>query len=306
MPEILRNLSKAQIAGIIGFVILLIGIPIGLFAIKQSQSLSSHASAPTAPDNRLLDLNNLDGSSSAKTTALDEIKNNSAAQATASQPSTSPQPSPTATISFGPTLNMKISLEGRPTGKNAAKVFVGIAKGSTTERPTYLLSFTVDFPDSGSFEGLSLAGLDAGTIYTAYVKGPAQLVSASSFTLGPSANALNNDQALTLTTGDLNEDNTINDADYQIVKGLIGTTSTSANWNERADFNLDGIVNSTDLAILTRNLGKTGDSGTWFSPPPPATASASLQTGTGGYTATESSRMLPIKTTGGYWLWVPN
>ncbi len=305
MPAALRNLSKTQIFGIIGFAILLIGIPIGLFAIKQTQSLNSSASAPTPVDRRLLDLNNLNGSPSAKTNPLNEIKNNSASQVKAS-PSPSTEPSPNATISFGPTLNLKIAIEGRLSDKHAAKVFVGIASGTPTERPTYLLSFTVDFPNTGIFQGLSMAGLDTGETYTAFIKGPGQIATSSAFILSPSVNLLNNDSALTLISGDLNEDNIINNSDYSLEKSLFGTTAASENWNERADFNLDGVINNADLTIVRNNLGKTGAGGTWFSPPPPtATSSASLNSGTGGYTSTQSSRLMPIKTTGGYWLWVP-
>jgi len=103
--------------------------------------------------------------------------------------------------------------------------------------------------------------------------------------MSPTETNLNSSQPLFLTTGDLNEDNTINSADYTIAKNLYGTTPASSEWNFRVDFNLDGIINNVDLAYIIKNFGKTGVSSTWLSAPATATGSGSPS--------------------GGYWLWVP-
>ncbi len=215
-------------------------------------------------------------------------------------PTPSSTPTPTTSvpqISFGPSLSLLINIEGRPTNKNAAKVFVGLASGAISQSPTYIISYSVDFPDTGIFNNLSLAGLTQGSTYTAYLKGPAQITSAATFVMGPDKVSLNNSQSLTLITGDLNDDNVINTADYAIIKNLYNTTTKSSNWNERADFNLDGVINNLDVGYVIKNYGKTGLSGTWYSTPPSATQSGSLQPNMGA-PEQDSSRC-------GYWLWIP-
>ncbi len=212
------------------------------------------------------------------------------------------QASSSSTISFGPTLNLNLILEGRPTGGQTGKVFVGISEGATANGlPKYVLSFTIDLPGSGQFQGLSLAGLNPGQSYRAYIKGPSQLATSSAFVMSPAATNLNGGNPITLLTGDLNEDNTINSADYSIAKASFGASPNSANWNAIVDFNLDNIVNTLDLGILLKNFTKTGDSGVWQSTPTtggqPQEASAS-----GGLVPTPTP---PPNSNSGYWLWVP-
>lgn len=184
--------------------------------------------------------------------------------------------SQTPATSFGPTLSLKIGFEGRPKDKHSGRLFIGIVEGIISLNPKFLLSFTLDLPSSGIYEGLSLAGLNPGTRYSALLKGTSQIASASAFIMSPTVTNLNNGQAITLLSGDLNEDNTINSQDYSIAQKALGL------WNENADFNKDGVINTFDLAIITKNFGKIGDSGAWTSPLPKS--------------ATPS---------GGYWLWVP-
>lgn len=218
--------------------------------------------------------------------------------------------SPLSDVSLGPTLNMKISIEGRAKANYQTKAFVGIAQGKPTTKPKYLLSFTVDFPKSGIFNGLSLAGLESGTAYTAYIKGAAQIDSAATFTLKPTVNILSSSSTIALISGDLNEDNIIDASDYTIAKNLYGATPSSSNWNERADLNLDGTVNNIDLLFINKNIGKTGASGVWYSRiTTPSSGGAELEEPTqssvpslsSGY---ESSSEASIHSSG-YWLWIP-
>ena len=204
----------------------------------------------------------------------------------------------TQATSFGPTLDLKLILEGRPPSKMASKIFVGIADAASTTNLKYLLSFNIDLPDSGLFKGLSLAGLTTGSNYQAVIKGPAQIATSSAFLMSATVTSLNNGQPLTLTTGDLNEDNAINSADYSIAKAAYNATPGSAKWNDNIDFNRDGIINSADIAIIIKNMTKTGNSGLWVSPPP-ATKSASLvdQPPIGSADSPEPRQ--------GYWLFVP-
>lgn len=195
--------------------------------------------------------------------------------------------------SFGPTLSLKVALEGRPKDKQSGKLFVGIIEGLVSLNPKFLLSFTIDVPAGGEYSGLSLAGLTPGTRYSALLKGPAQIASASAFIMTPTVSNLNSGDTIALLTGDLNEDNTINSQDYSIAQKAQGSTSKSSNWNENADFNKDGTVNAFDLAIITKNFGKIGDSGPWTSPIPTKEAS-------------KSAGLVTPPNSGGYWFWLPS
>ena len=138
-----------------------------------------------------------------------------------------------------------------------------------------------------------------------FSKGPAQIATAVTFVVTPTGATLNNGNPIALISGDLNEDNKIDAADYAIAKGLVGTIPTSAKWNPIADLNVDGVVNNWDLEIINHNLGKTGDGGPWYSRiGGVATTSAELQTpppNVGG----ENSSFTPYAKPGGYWMWVP-
>ncbi len=262
------------------YVFLILSIPVGAYVVSSSKSQDVKTSAnETKPVTKPLP----------SLTPADELKLASQKKATASAtPTPIPEEEPLSTAStFGPTMNFKLILEGRPKDNQAAKVFLGIAAGgTTTTSPKYLLSFTVNIPATGIFEGLSLAGLTENTQYVAYIKGPAQIATSSAFMMSPSITKLNSDTALTLTSGDLNEDNIIDLSDYNIVKAALGTNSKSINWNGNIDLNKDGVINTIDLSIVSKNLGKVGASGVWYSKPPTATSSGSP--------------------TGGVWLWVPS
>lgn len=264
------------------YVFLILSIPVGAYIASESQTIRSQAKSEKSDQ-----------------PVTKEPVNNETEEIT-EEPT--PEPSPAVSVSFGPTLTLQLILEGRPQSDQSARIFIGLAEGNPILNPKYLLSFTVDLPATGIFSGLSLAGLNPGDRYTAYIKGPAQIATSSAFIMSPSETKLNSGQPITLTTGDLNEDNAINSADYSIAKAVLGTNLNSTNWNGNIDFNKDGVINGFDLGIITRNLGKTGDSGLWVSKPPP--------------NATSSGTLVPLTpTTGtpsgspggnqGYWLWVP-
>lgn len=212
--------------------------------------------------------------------------------------SPTPTPSPATSSgtldSFGPTLQLQISIQGRPNSDQHTKLFVGVAQGTLSTNPQYLLSFNVDVPNSGIYNDISLVGLTQGETYTAYLKGSATLVTAVSFIMSPQGVKLNSGAPITLISGDLNEDNVIDQADVDILMAALGTTPTSSKWNQNLDLNKDGVINSLDLAIVNKNLGKVGDGGKWYSTTPSATKSATLQVpgNIGGISA-------------GYWMWVP-
>lgn len=290
------------------YIFIVVSIPIGAYLASQAQTLKSSANSktPTAKP----------GSSSAPTTTLTpaqsllkQIEDNLAGNSPAPSNTPSSDTSTTAATSFGPTLSLKATIEGRASGSFATKLFIGIVEGTISENPKFLLSFTVDLPASGEYSNLSLAGLTPGTGYTALLKGAGQIATASSFTMSPTVTNLNDGVALNMKSGDLNEDNQVNSADLTILQSALGSTSTSANWNSNADFNGDGIINSFDLSILSNNIGQIGASGVWVSPiPQNATASASLRTSDiGGPASPAGGQGGPKDASGsaGYWLWIP-
>ncbi len=245
------------------YIFILISIPIGSYLASSRQTYKSKAAEA---DHVII-------------SSPDEEKEKSATKSAkkTTTPASTPSPSPTVAVSFGPTMNLKLILEGRPKDKYAGKVFIGIAEGTSFSSggPKYLLQFTIDLPSSGFFEGLSLAGLSAGTTYSAYIKPTVQIATSSAFIMSPSITNLNSGAPLTILTGDLNEDNTINSADYSIAKAAFGAIPSSSNWNENIDFNKDQRINSFDLGLIVKNFGKTGLSGVWISPTP-ATKSGSI------------------------------
>jgi len=254
------------------YILVLISIPIGSYLISQQQTLTTKASQPK------------------------KTKIAIASPAPSASPKSSPRPSPslevtsTNAVSFGPTLSGKIMLEGRPENNQAGKLFLGILE-SLVNNPTFLLSFTIDLPSSGEFADLSLAGLSSGKNYFAVLKGPAQIATSSAFTISPTVTRLNSNQPLNLLSGDLNEDNTITAADYDLAKAALGSNKSSPKWNELADLNKDGVVNLLDLGLLSKNLGKVGATGVWVS--------------SQFKTATPSGSISPGGSQG-YWIWVPD
>lgn len=207
--------------------------------------------------------------------------------------------SESATLLLSPSLSFKINLEGRPVSNQAARVFLGIASGSATNNPKYLLSFLINVPESGVYKDLNLAGLEQGNTYTAYLKGPSQIATSSTFVAKTAPTDIG---ILSMLTGDINDDNVINTNDSNILKAALGAVLGSAKWSANLDFNLDQRINSLDLSLVTKNINKIGSSGPWMSGIPPASKSASLSGSlnpdTGGPDNTPKDGT-------GYWIWVP-
>ncbi|MDD5147523.1 MAG: dockerin type I repeat-containing protein [Candidatus Daviesbacteria bacterium] len=275
------------------YIFLLLTIPVGSYLVSQYQTIQSSAKEQkstksiarvtpkptTSPSKELL---------SASQTSI--------SQGDSASPAPSPAADPTIATSYGPTLSFKATLEGSPKDNQTTRMFVGIAEGTLSSNPKFLLSFNVNLPASGEYGNISLAGLNSGIQYTALLKGASQIAASSVFTMSPSVSTLNNNEPLNLISGDLNDDNVINSADYSIAQKALGATARSSNWNENADFNKDGVINTFDLAIIVKNMGQTGASGAWTSPlPQGATPSANLTSPSIG--GPESN--------GGYWIWVP-
>lgn len=250
----LPDLSNRDKIILISIAILVALIPVGTYVLSlRIKALSSASTTSNIPrtDNPEFSTNPRDELVSLSQQAVDRGQTDTTNQ---------PTPEPTAEVFFGPTLKFKISLEARPAAKQATKLFVGISSGKPASgiTPQYIISYQVDVPEGGEYSGLSLAGLTQGSTYTAYLKGQAQIATSSAFLLNPTSNDLG---TVKMTTGDVNDDNVINDSDYNLVKAAIGATPSSTKWNSIYDFNLDNIINSYDLGIIGAHLGKTGESG---------------------------------------------
>lgn len=285
------------------YIFIILSIPVGAYLATQQQTIKSSAKEqqPKKPITKATPSPTTSATQDLLSSSLKSLESDSKPQ-----PTPSPTPSsPTIATSFGPTLSLKATLEGRPTNNQATKLFVGIVEGVLSTNPKFLLSFTVDLPADGTYGNLSLAGLSAGTKYTALLKGTAQIATSSAFLMSPTVTNLNDGQAINMPTGDLNEDNVINSSDYNIALKTLGATAKSLTWNSLVDFNLDGLINLFDLAIITKNLGQVGASGAWTSPlPKVATPSAGLALPAG------EAKSLPVGSaadgsTFGYWLWIP-
>lgn len=279
------------------YIFIVLSIPVGAYLVSQNQTIKSSAkeqksskpavkSTPkpsTSPAKELLD---------------DSLSSVSQEGSLLSSPS--PSPSPTIATSYGPTLAFKAILEGSPENNQATRMFVGILEGSLTTNPKFLLSFTVDLPASGEYSNISLAGLNPGTRYSALLKSTSQIATSSAFIMAPAVSNLNSGNPLNLISGDLNDDNIVNSADYSIAQKALGSTPNSSNWNAIADLNKDSSVNIFDLAIISKNIGQIGASGAWVSPiPKNATSSGNLTTPIG------SPENSPPSGGTGYWIWVP-
>lgn len=289
--------STAQRILLIFFVLLIVTIPIASYFISQrQQSISTNE----ASSDRSITTSKTATTKNPNISGAEQLKQASQ-KAAVSSPSAADDTNITIPVTFGPTLNFKIALEGRPNNNQSLRLFVGIAQGNPTSQPKYLLSFTVDVPKTGIFDGLSLAGLDSGNTYTAYLKGPSYVATSSAFIMNPAVSKLNNDEPLNLMAGDLNEDNTINSADFALAKNDFGAKTGDDNYNENIDINKDGRINSLDIGFIIKNFGKTGNSGVWISPVPVATSSGSPLTGSTSPPAAAGPAGGP-----GYWIWVPN
>ncbi len=278
------TLKSRLLLGVYIFIIL--SIPVGAFLASQNQTIKSSASGPvTKPI-----------APKPTTPPAREFLSASSSLTPTPSPDSSP---PTVATSFGPTLSLKATLEGR-TSDQTTKLFVGILEGSLSSNPKFLLSFSVDLPKSGEYSNLSLAGLTSGNSYTAILKGTSQIATSSAFVMSPNITNLNSGQTVNMLSGDLNEDNVIDSADYVIAKTALNSTSSSSNWNANADLNLDGVINLFDLIIISRNNGQVGATGAWTSPiPKSATPSASLNS----YSAPIGG---PGGSSSGHWIWIPN
>ncbi len=135
------------------------------------------------------------------------------------------------------------------TGTPQPLTFVLTPTGTTQGAP---LTQTLTPSASGAF---SLPNVPAGT-YTLGVKGAKWL--RKDIPIDTTAGNVTN-IALTLPTGDINNDNRVSAQDYALLQAAYGSIPTSTNWNPSADLNGDNRVSAQDYALLRGNYGTAGD-----------------------------------------------
>ncbi|MBZ0214405.1 MAG: hypothetical protein K8H99_11440, partial [Nitrospirae bacterium] len=64
--------------------------------------------------------------------------------------------------------------------------------------------------------------------------------------------------AFSLFNGDVNGDNSVNLADFLVLRGAFGSTVGNPGYAPGADLNRDGTVNVLDFLILRSNFGRSG------------------------------------------------
>lgn len=295
---------------VISVLVLVISIPTFAFLVAKRYSVKNQIN--TVTDN-IADI--------PATNPLDDIKNNGIFGINSGENNNTANP--TAQAFYGPILNFKLILQGRPQNNQTSQVFVGLASGQPQTNPQFLLSYLVDIPANGVYTNLSLSGLTQGQTYTAYIKGPAQIATASAFIVNPTINDIGTQN---LISGDLNEDNIINDLDYDLMRASYGAVPTSSNWNANYDLNKDNIINYLDMGFVVQNINMVGASGPWYSRigliPSPPPNSTNQPTGIGSTfgdllkqasnsAQASSSAQITIKEMTeqdkpkGYWMWVP-
>lgn len=130
------------------------------------------------------------------------------------------------------------------------------------------LPFTIELLNASTnavLQTVNLSGLGAGntfTFTTTQLSGSYKLrVKAAKRFLGVVNNvtlSLSGASGLsyTLTNGDVDGNNTVNNTDYTLMRSVWGSTGNGP--NDGADLNGDGTVGNLDFAILRANLGQSG------------------------------------------------
>lgn len=102
---------------------------------------------------------------------------------------------------------------------------------------------------------MDVSALPAGN-YTWRAKGPQFLANSGPVSLtGTGATTA---EMGTMSTGDANDDNSVNVADFSIARRTFGLQIGDPGYDGRADFNGDGIVNAADYSLLMQNFGSSG------------------------------------------------
>lgn len=170
-------------------------------------------------------------------------------------PSATPVPDTLGTITIDPpnVFKIQIGLEG---GKNSGLVVLAVPSSIFTE-----VTVNGIYPcDGGGVDALGFCAFNNGSVgppYTVDVSRIGYLDASISFTDPSDASSV------WLLAGDLNNDNTVNILDIQLVASLLGSPVGPSTVSQAADFSgpgfaPDGVINIIDLVLVAKNFGLNG------------------------------------------------
>lgn len=145
-----------------------------------------------------------------------------------------------------------IVLEGRPTPPAPSweiPLQVSLTVLGSTQ-PIYTFDTTTD--DSGCFR---LDGIAPGT-YILRIKHYSTLANIKTISLQTGENPV---ELGTLSSGDANNDNTVNLVDFSILASTYGRCLGQSGYDARADFNGDTCISILDFSLLASHYGQSGD-----------------------------------------------
>jgi len=158
---------------------------------------------------------------------------------------------PTATPTFTPGPNSllvgHINWQGPPAQPHTRQqlpVTLTVKSGATE------LNYPAQTTDASGFFTVSVSNLGNGT-YDWRAKGSRYLASSGALVL--SGNSVTQAEMGLMRTGDADNDNRVNAADFNILRIAYGGTT-----DPRADFNNDGVVSGADFNFLRGNFGMSG------------------------------------------------
>gem|GEM_PF-825872 len=155
------------------------------------------------------------------------------------------------TINGVAALQVNVVIEGQPTPPSAGQAVPLAVTITRSSDSVVVYSGTVMTDTNGQF---ALANLAPGN-YRVRVKHVQTLASALEFTYAGGVQTIT---VGVLSTGDANNDNTVNITDFSILAVAFGKVNGAVGYDSRADFNTDNVVNITDFSLLASNFGTLG------------------------------------------------
>lgn len=164
-----------------------------------------------------------------------------------------PTITPTLTPTATPFLVGHVTWQGRPSQPSPLQQLpiTLTLKTGTTE-----VNYARQNTDASGFFTVPLGGLANGT-YSWRVKGPKFLANMGSVNLAGGSTSV---EMGVMRTGDTNNDNAVNVADFNILKLTFGKTVGDPGYDARADFDGNDAVTVADFNLLKNNFGMGGAS----------------------------------------------
>jgi len=176
-----------------------------------------------------------------------------------SDPCATPTATPT-TTSTPALLVGHVEWQGRPPqpdSRQQVPITLTLKMGGTE------VNYPSQTTDTSGFFTVSVAGLPGGTyawrakgFYTPAQTGPAFLANSGALIL--TGSPVTSAEMGLMRAGDADNDNTVNVADYTILRAFFGHQRCPPLCDYRSDFNGDGIFTIIDFTLLKSNFGQSG------------------------------------------------